>query len=95
MATLEARRLQMRFGDRVVLEEFATFRPVWVHRLMGPNGAARRRASTFSTDFTADARPVLLDGKTSPVCRHASSRAKGVIAVVPALEPLQRFHRIG
>jgi len=64
MATLEARRLQMRFGDRVVLEDISlTFPDRAFTGIMGPNGAGK---TTSFNVITGRYRPtrgqVLLDG---------------------------------
>ena len=65
MATLEARRLQMRFGDRVVLEDISlTFPDRAFTGIMGPNGAGK---TTSFNVLTGRYRPtrgqVLLDGE--------------------------------
>src|SRR6266545_4850894 len=65
MATLEARRLQMRFGDRVVLEDISlTFHDREFSGIMGPNGAGK---TTSFNVLTGRYRPtrgqVLLDGE--------------------------------
>jgi branched-chain amino acid transport system ATP-binding protein len=65
MATLEARRLQMRFGDRVVLEDISlTFPDRAFTGIMGPNGAGK---TTSFNVLTGRYRPtrgqVFLDGE--------------------------------
>ena len=65
MARLEARRLQMRFGDRVVLEDISlTFHDREFSGIMGPNGAGK---TTSFNVLTGRYRPtrgqVLLDGE--------------------------------
>ena len=65
MAKLEARRLQMRFGDRVVLEDISlTFHDREFSGIMGPNGAGK---TTCFNVLTGRYRPkrgqVLLDGE--------------------------------
>jgi branched-chain amino acid transport system ATP-binding protein len=65
MATLEARRLQMRFGDRVVLEDISLVFPDRAFSgIMGPNGAGK---TTCFNVLTGRYRPirgqVLLDGE--------------------------------
>jgi len=65
MATLEARRLHLRFGDRVVLEDISlTFPDRRFSGIMGPNGAGK---TTSFNVLTGRYRPhrgqVLLDGE--------------------------------
>lgn len=97
MATLEARGLHLRFGDRVVLEDISlAFEQGQLSGIMGPNGAGKSTCFNVLTGlFPPDRGQVLLDGQDitglSPrqIARRGVARSFQIISLFDEFTALE------